>query len=143
MNTLLKTAGLSVLLGCSAAALAGSPVEGHWDAKLVRKDSEIPFRLDIADTGGKLKGTLYDGFRPYETTTNASYKDGQLVLDIAHYLTTITATVKDGQLVGNVVAQNRGSRADYQFVATRHDDAAQDRGASWRRLQAGFHDRCV
>ena len=89
MNTLFKVASLTVLLGCGAAALAASPVEGEWDAKLVRKDIEIPFRLDISGSGATLKGTLYDGFHPYEYTTSASFKDGRLVLDIAHYLTTL------------------------------------------------------
>ncbi len=51
------------------------------DAKLVRNGNEIPFRLDISGSGSALKGTLYDGFRPYEYTTNASFKDGQLVLE--------------------------------------------------------------
>src|SRR5690606_10333883 len=70
------------------------------------------------------KGTLYDGFRPNENTTNASFKDGQLVLNIEHYLTTITAKLEGERLVGSVVAQNRESRADYQFIAIRHVDSA-------------------
>jgi thiol-disulfide isomerase/thioredoxin len=123
MRTLSTLAGLAVLVASSAAALAGDSLAGRWDAQLVRGDSVVPFRLDISGTGASLKGTLYDGFRPYEDTTSASFENGKLVLNIEHYLTTITAQLEDGKLVGNVVAQNRENRADYNFLATRHVDA--------------------
>jgi len=120
MKSFVKIAGWAVVLSGSAVAFAGSSVEGRWDAQLVRGDNVVPFRLDISGSGPTLKGTLYDGFRPYEDTTSASFKDGKLVLNIEHYLTTITATFEGDKLVGNVVAQNRENRADYTFVATRH-----------------------
>jgi thiol-disulfide isomerase/thioredoxin len=124
MKTLFKTAGLAVLLTTSAVALADPAVTGRWDAQLVRESGNIPFRLDISGEGATLKGTLYDGFRPYEHTTSAKFKDGKLELGIEHYLTTITATLKDGRLVGDVLSQNRGQSAEYGFVATRHDAKA-------------------
>ncbi|HVY80538.1 MAG TPA: TlpA disulfide reductase family protein [Steroidobacteraceae bacterium] len=122
MRTLMTLAGLAVAALGSAAALAADNLNGRWDAQLVRDDTVIPFRLDISGSGPTLKGTLYDGFRPYENTTSATFQDGTLVLNLEHYLTTITATLQDGKLVGNVVAQNRENRADYRFVATRHVD---------------------
>jgi thiol-disulfide isomerase/thioredoxin len=128
MKTFLKIAGLAVLASGSAAAFAANNLDGRWDAQLVRGDNVIPFRLDISGDGPTLKGTLYDGFRPNENTTSATFKDGQLVLNIEHYLTTITAKLDGEKLVGNVVAQNRENRADYQFVATRHVDAAAGAG---------------
>ncbi len=124
MNTILKAATLAALFSGSALALAGENLDGRWDAQLVHKNTIIPFRLDISGEGKTLKGTLYDGFRAYENTTSASFDDGKLVLNIDHYLTTITAKVQDGKLVGDVVAQNRGNRSEYGFVATRHDNAA-------------------
>ncbi|MEJ0084552.1 MAG: TlpA disulfide reductase family protein [Pseudomonadota bacterium] len=124
MNVLVKAAGLAALFASSAGALAGAKLEGRWDAQLVRDQTVIPFRLDISGSGPKLKGTLYDGFRAYEYTTSASYDDGKLVLEIAHYLTTITAHLENGKLVGDVVAQNRGNRSEYGFTATRHDTAS-------------------
>lgn len=123
MRTLLKIAGLALIAAGSAAAIAGDKLDGRWDAQLVRGDNVIPFRLDISGAGLTLKGTLYDGFRPYENTTSASFENGQLVLNIEHYLTTITAKFEGEKLVGNVVAQNRENRADYGFIATRHVDA--------------------
>ncbi len=46
------------------------------------------------------------------------------MLDIGHYLTRITAHLENGRLVGDVVAQNRGARSEYEFVAVRHDPKA-------------------
>jgi thiol-disulfide isomerase/thioredoxin len=123
MKALLKTAGLAALFTASNV-LAGDKLEGRWDAQLVHDNTVIPFRLDISGSGRSLKGTLYDGFRPYEYTTAAKYDDGRLVLEIEHYLTTISAKLENGKLVGDVVAQNRGSRAEYDFTATRHDPRA-------------------
>lgn len=122
MNTFLKIAGVAVLASGSVGAIAGQKLDGRWDAQLVRGDTVIPFRLDLSGSGPTLKGTLYDGFRPYENTTSASFKDGRLTLNIEHYLTTISAKLEGGRLVGTVVAQNRENRADYDFVATRHVD---------------------
>lgn len=124
MKGFTRTASLALLLASSAAAWADTPVDGRWDAQLVRGETVIPFRLDISGEGKTLKGKLYDGFRPYETTTAASFKDDWLVLDIEHYLTKIEARLENGRLVGDVVAQNRGSRSEYGFVATRHDPKA-------------------
>jgi len=124
MNALVKIVSASVLLAGSASALAGDKLQGRWDAQLTTKETTIPFRLDISGSGPSLKGTLYDGFRAYEYTTSASYKDGSLVLNIDHYLTTITAKFVDGKLVGDVVAQNRGNRSEYGFTAEPHDAAA-------------------
>jgi len=127
MKALVNAAALAALLASSATALAGDRIDGRWDAQLTHNGIEIPFRLDIAGSGARLKGTLYDGFRAYEYTTGASYQDGQLILNIDHYLTTITAKLENGRLVGGVVAQNRGSRTEYGFTAVPHDAAAYSR----------------
>ena len=136
MLTLFRNTGLAVIVagsgmafaaGSGAAFAAGAAttsadsVDGRWNASLTAQNGNVvPFRLDISGSGPTLKGTLYDGFQPYENTTGATFEDGKLVLNIEHYLTTITATVKDGQLTGEVVTQNRGSSAQYGFLATRY-----------------------
>jgi thiol-disulfide isomerase/thioredoxin len=113
--------GTSMPFFANAATAATDPVDGRWDASLTTQNGNvIPFRLDISGAGPTLKGTLYNGFDPYEETTSATFNDGKLVLNIEHYLTTINATVKDGQLTGNVATQNRGASAEYSFQATRH-----------------------
>jgi thiol-disulfide isomerase/thioredoxin len=123
MKSFIRTAGLLMFAAGSVAANAADTLEGRWDAQLVRGDQVIPFRLDISGSGATLKGTLYDGFRPYENTSSASFKDGKLVLSLEHYLTTISAKFDNGKLIGDVVAQNRENRSEYGFVATRHEAA--------------------
>src|ERR1700761_4399004 len=129
MKTLIKIAVLTSALMSSAAAIAAdtsdaASLNGRWDAVLTRNGTEIPFRLDIKGSGADLQGVFYDGFKPYDGTTSASFKDGKLVLNVEHYLTTINATLKDGQLDGSVVAQNRESSAQYGFHAVRHVETA-------------------
>lgn len=129
MKTFVRSIGLVVLLAVNAVASAGTPLAGRWDAQLVRGDTVIPFRLDISGEGRTLKGTLYNGFLPYETTSGASYQDGHLVLDIDHYLLTINAQYANDRLTGGVVSQNSGNAA-YAFSASRHDPAAHARAVA-------------
>ena len=130
MKALVRIAALTAVLASSTAGIAAdassgaTAVNGRWDAVLTRDGTDIPFRLDIKGTGADLQGILYDGFKPYDGTTNATFKDGKLVLNIEHYLTTINASLKDGKLDGTVVAQNRESSAQYGFQAVRHVDTA-------------------
>jgi thiol-disulfide isomerase/thioredoxin len=128
MKMLWKAAALAAMMSASGAALAAQPasgaaaVDGRWDAVLSRNGVEIPFRLDIKGDGPTLQGVFYDGFRPYDGTTSASFKDGKLTLGVEHYLTTINATLDGGKLTGTAAAQNRESSANYAFRATRHSD---------------------
>jgi len=127
MKNLVATVGLAVLIsntGVTFASNAVDSIDGRWDAALTTSGgNEIPFRLDLSGKANHLKGTLYDGFRPYEATTSASFQDGKLVLNIEHYLTTITAQLKDDQLVGSVASQGRGQSQQFGFHAVRHIDA--------------------
>lgn len=127
MKTIIRLAALAAVLASSGAAIAAeasSAISGRWDAVLTRNGTEIPFRLDIKGSGAGLQGVLYDGFKPYDGTTSATFKDGKLTLNIEHYLTTINAALKDGQLDGSVVALNRESSANYGFHAVRHVETA-------------------
>jgi len=127
MRTIARLAAFAAVLASSSAAFAAdaaSTISGRWDAVLTQNGSEIPFRLDIKGSGADLQGVLYDGFKPYDGTTSASFKDGKLTLNIEHYLTTISATLKDGQLDGSVTALNRESSANYGFHAVRHVESA-------------------
>jgi peroxiredoxin len=110
--------------GTGANALAADPgarsLEGRWEATLTTKAGVVPFRLDISGEGAGLKGTLYNGWDPFETTTSARFENGTLVLNIEHYLTKITANLKDDALEGQVVAQSRTEGATYEFHAKRY-----------------------
>ncbi len=129
MQKIIRGAGLAIALAGGTASVQAAapatvnPLAGRWDAALTNNGPDVPFRLDIAGKGGQLKGVFYDGFKPYETTTSASYKDGRLVLKSEHYLTTITATLKNGALVGDTTLQGPGYSLQYGFRAVRHVDA--------------------
>lgn len=112
----------SIATTAFAADTPNDAVVGRWDATLSRDGVDIPFRLDIAADGSTIKGVFYDGFKPYDGTTSASFQNGNLVLNLDHYLTTINAKLEGGQLNGTVVAQNRESSTDYRFRAVRHVD---------------------
>lgn len=121
MKAILKASvSATLLLGANAAMAADIGVAGQWDAVLSRNGADILFRLDITGEGAGLKGVFYDGFKPYEATTHASFQNGNLVLDLEHYLTTINAKLEGGQLNGSVLAQGRESSAQYTFRASRH-----------------------
>jgi thiol-disulfide isomerase/thioredoxin len=132
MKSISRGAGLAFILASFSASIAiaqtrniaADGIDGRWDASLNNHGTVIPFRIDISGSGPTLKGTFYDGFKPYDGTTSATFQDGKLVLNVEHYLTTITATLKDGQLTGNVITQSRGPVTEYGFQATRHVEAA-------------------
>ena len=128
MRTSLGIAGISVVLAAHVAiagssATADAAIDGRWDAALLNNGPPVPFRLDISGSGPSLHGTFYDGFKPYDATTSATFKDGQLVLKAEHYLTAITAVLKDGELTGKTVLEGPGYSARYDFHAVRHVDA--------------------
>jgi thiol-disulfide isomerase/thioredoxin len=102
------------------AADSAEVLDGRWDASLLNNGPAVPFRLDISGSGPTLKGTFYDGFRPYDATTSASFHDGKLVLSAEHYLTTINATLQEGDLTGTTVLQGPGYILKYDFHAVRH-----------------------
>jgi thiol-disulfide isomerase/thioredoxin len=125
MKMLLQAASLTAVLAASGGAIAAessgpAAVDGRWDAVLSRNGTDIPFRLDIKGQGPALKGVFYDGFKPYDGTTSATFQDGKLVLNIEHYLTTISATLDHGRLSGTLATKGRGPSGEYGFEATRH-----------------------
>src|SRR5579863_2381172 len=115
-----KVLGLAAIVVSFAYAAPADSLAGRWDASLITKTGAIPFRLDISGDGATLKGTLYNGWDPFETTTGAKFENGTLVLRIDHYLTKITATLKDGQLDGKIVSQSRADAGTYAFHAQRY-----------------------
>jgi thiol-disulfide isomerase/thioredoxin len=103
-NSSKRLAGFAALIlgfGTSVAIGESNPLAGRWDATVTVNGALIPFRLDISGEGATLKGTLYNGDEK-ETTTQASFEKGTLVLSLEHYLTKIVAKVDDGQLQGRI-----------------------------------------
>ncbi len=99
----LATFGASIALAQSAHPAAATAIDGHWDATLTFQGQVIPFRLDIAGSGPTLKGILFDGARPNDGTTSATFENHKLVLKLDQYQTTIEATLQDGKLTGRVI----------------------------------------
>ena len=136
MKALMRTVGLAALLSsggtvvaASASGTAADALDGRWDAALLNNGPAVPFRLDISGSGPTLHGTFYDGFRPYDGTTSATFEDGKLILKAEHYLTTITATLQGGELIGKTVLQGPGYTLNYDFHAARHVDKVAAAGA--------------
>jgi len=117
--------GTSVAVAQSATHSA-AVLTGRWDAQLTDNGPAIPFRLDISGSGPTLKGTFYDGSKPYESTTSATFEDGKLVLRQDHYLTTITATLENGELKGQVALRGPGYHIEYGLRAKKHVDEVVD-----------------
>jgi thiol-disulfide isomerase/thioredoxin len=115
--------GLAFTAAVGAAPAADS-IDGRWDASLLNNGPAVPFRLDISGEGPTLKGTFYDGFKPYDGTTSATFQDGKLILKAEHYLTTITANLQGNELNGDTVLQGPGYTLKYDFRAVRHVESA-------------------
>ncbi|HEY9137162.1 MAG TPA: hypothetical protein VIM67_02750, partial [Terriglobus sp.] len=128
MKTILKHTGIAIALAglgatASFAQAKTNSIGGRWDAALVRPNGEtVPFRLDISGSGNDVKGTFYNGFQPFDSTTAGSFQNGDLTLHIDHYLTAIHAKLNGNELAGDVSTQNRASTSAYTFKAVRHVD---------------------
>jgi thiol-disulfide isomerase/thioredoxin len=110
MSAITKKVRGAVMLGFLGASIAmaqsaneAKAVNGRWDASLTSFGQVIPFRLDITGSGPTLRGILYDGSRPNDGTSSASFENNKLVLRLDQYETIITSTLNDGKLTGNLV----------------------------------------
>lgn len=108
----------AVILGASAAGAQTPALDGRWDATLTIGDTPIPFRLDLATTGGELVGTLFNGDET-QTTTRATRNGDAIELVFGHYLTTIRAAVGEEGLTGRVDQRN-GEPGGSPFRAVRY-----------------------
>src|SRR5271154_861765 len=125
MKTSRKLISFTALIlgfGATAARAESNPLTGRWDATVTVNSAVIPFRLDISGEGPTLKGTLFNG-DDQETTTQASFENGTLVLNLEHYLTKIVATVDDGQLRGKIEMRGDKGPDGSPFSAVRHTAA--------------------
>ena len=109
MRAWTKSVGIAfalAILGVGSAQAqqtnAASTIDGRWDAVLTSQGQPIPFRLDIAGDGATLKGIFYDGSRPNDGTSSATFDGSALVLRLDQYQTVIKAKLQDGKLVGEV-----------------------------------------
>ncbi len=111
---------LVLALGLAAPALirAQAPpapsLAGLWDAAVVVNGLEIPFRFEIAGTGGSISGWFFNGDEKV-VSTGGKFENGSLKLTFDHYATAVEAALVDGRLAG---IYNRGTNY-YPFYAKR------------------------
>jgi thiol-disulfide isomerase/thioredoxin len=134
MRVFTKVAGRAVtfaILGASVAMAQSTnlaqAIDGRWDASINANGLVIPFRLDITGSGSKLRGVLYDGARPNDGTSSATFENNKLVLNLDQYLTTITATLQDGKLTGYLVtSRDTNAKTAVKSKAVEDDANATD-----------------
>jgi hypothetical protein len=85
---------LLILLG-AAASLPGQSLDGVWDARVTVNGEEIPFCMELAGGGHKLRGYFFNGDEKLESTSG-SVDHGAVVLKFDYYLGKLEATLKDG-----------------------------------------------
>ena len=105
-----------VLHTAACAAPQESPsLAGRWDATVIVNDLEVPFPFEIAEDGGIVSGSFFNGELAI-TSTGGTFENDLLELAFAQYGSKIEATYANGRLEGQYV---RGSRRRYPFQARR------------------------
>lgn len=107
-----RTAGFAALVLGAAGSVNAAPathdLSGRWSATLNEGNLSIPFRLDVAENGNQITGTLFNG-EDRETTTAGRIDGDHVELNFEHYLTKIVADIKNGELDGNVIVTRRSA----------------------------------
>lgn len=88
---------------------------GLWDATVHANDVDVPFRFEVIDKSGVVKGWFFNGDEKV-VSTDGRFADGILTLEFAQYGAELRATFVGGSLDGNY---DRGSRPSYPFHAVR------------------------
>ena len=114
---LVSLAAVVLLLLASASIARAQTIAGLWDATVVVNGVEVPFRMELAGSGGGVKGSFFNGDEKVASTTG-QLTNGTLVLSFDEYETKLEATLmKDGRLEGQYSRGTRG--APYPFRANR------------------------
>jgi thiol-disulfide isomerase/thioredoxin len=98
--------------GCSTAPAPAPPppnITGLWDATVIANNVEVPFRFEIAQTGGRVEGFFFEGDRKVGSTAG-SFEDGTLRLDYEFLNTTLQATLEGDQFLGTYGNKNPNAR---------------------------------
>ncbi len=98
----------------SASPAADTTIAGRWDAIVVAREVDVPFKFEIEVDGESVKGSFFNGERRI-TSTEGALTGNALTLHFGQYATTLEATLKDGELAG----EYQRSRGVYPFRASR------------------------
>jgi peroxiredoxin len=118
-------------VGVDRAALpAADPasISGLWDATVVNGKAEIPFRFEIEQSGGQVRGFFFEGERKIGSTSG-SFENGTLTLGYDFLNTTLQATFDGTQLSGSY-RNNRPNARPMEFHAKKFEAPAADAGSS-------------
>ena len=73
VGAVLLAAGVAA---CGVAANDPAELAGDWDAVVVVGDGvEVPFRFEVADQGGQLTGSFFNGERRISSTSAGLWAD--------------------------------------------------------------------
>jgi thiol-disulfide isomerase/thioredoxin len=111
----------------SAVAAESNNVAGLWDAVVVVGQAEIPFRLEIAQTGNAVQGFFFEGDKKIGSTSGA-FGDGKLQLEYEFLNSTLSATF-DGEKLEGLYRYHSKNGREYAFRARRFSASAPDPGA--------------
>jgi peroxiredoxin len=84
-------------------------VTGRWDGVVTADDVKVPFHFDLAQSGAKLQGTLYDGPITYKSDAG-SFENGKLHLHWNIYNSNLDATFTDGAIDGLYVTRRSNTK---------------------------------
>lgn len=117
----------TAFLAIAPVVLAQSPasaLNGLWDATIKNNSGEIPFQFEIAASGSSVAGSFFNGEDTF-TSTNGSFKDGQLELSWDYYGSKLEASLKDGVLDGTYSGAGR-RRTPIAFHARKASAVSED-----------------
>jgi thiol-disulfide isomerase/thioredoxin len=100
---------LGVVFGSPTGAQQQASLDGLWDATVATGAAEIPFRFEIATTGGEVHGFFFEGDRKVGSTSG-TFVDGKLTLEYDFLNTILEATLADGALTGTYRSRRPNAR---------------------------------
>ncbi len=110
------------LLATTALVLAplglAQSLAGLWDATVVVRDLQVPFRFEIAGDGANVSGSFFNGDAKF-VSSSGKYANGTLLINWDYTASRLEATVHDGVIDGKYFRAGRDAKTVYPFHATR------------------------
>jgi peroxiredoxin len=111
-----RLGALLAAVAASAACASERPPVGPWDATVVVRDAAVPFKFEISQAAGVLRGAFFEGDQRI-LSADGRYENGALSLPFPQFGARLDARLEGGRLVG---FYDRGTRgAGYPFEARR------------------------
>ncbi len=100
---------------CAAPALMAQSIAGMWQGTVTVNGAEIPFRFELAGSGGNVAGTFFNGDQRF-TSTSGNLANNALELNWDYFAAKLTATVSGDSIEGTY---NRARSRPLAFRAHR------------------------